>query len=66
MWQKYVAHSIVTGPKALCIFGIDYCRRGYFKDTKGYQCTFGIVALEMEGQVISKTHSPFNSPIWPV
>ncbi|GAB0203798.1 hypothetical protein GRJ2_002845400 [Grus japonensis] len=121
-WQK---HPIVTGPEALCILGIDYLRRGYFKDPKGYQWAFGIAALEMEeieplstlpglsedpsvvgllrveeqqvpiatttvhqqqyrtnrdslipihklihqleGQgVISRTRSPFNSPIWPV
>ncbi|PKU27142.1 hypothetical protein llap_22554 [Limosa lapponica baueri] len=121
-WQK---HPIVTGPEAPCILGIDYLRRGYFKDPKGYQWAFGIAALEMEEiiqlstlpsvsedpsvvgllrvkeqqvpitttvvhwqqyrtnrdslipihklihqleiqGVISKTHSPFNSPIWPV
>ncbi|GAB0210241.1 hypothetical protein GRJ2_003489900 [Grus japonensis] len=121
-WEK---HPIVTGPEALCILGIDYLRRGYFKDPKGYQWAFGIAALEaeeiellsslpglsedpsivgllrveeqqvpiatttvhprqyrtdrdslvpihklirqLEGQgVISRTHSPFNSPIWPV
>ncbi|GAB0209723.1 hypothetical protein GRJ2_003438000 [Grus japonensis] len=119
-WQK---HPIVTGPEAPCILGIDYLRRGYFKDPKGYWWAFGIAALEaeeieplstlpglsedpsvvgflrveeqqvpiatttvhqwqyrtnslvpihklfhqLEGQgVISRTHSPFNSPIWPV
>ncbi|GAB0209430.1 hypothetical protein GRJ2_003408700 [Grus japonensis] len=121
-WQK---HPIVTGPEALCILGIDYLWRGYFKDPKGYQWAFGIAALEaeemeplsslpglsedpsvvgllrveeqqvpiatttvhrrqyrtnqdslvpihkligqLEGQgVISRTPSPFNSPIWPV
>ncbi|GAB0208828.1 hypothetical protein GRJ2_003348500 [Grus japonensis] len=119
-WQK---HPIVTGPEALCILGLDYLRRGYFKDPKGYWWAFGIAALEeteplsslpglsedpsvvgllrveeqqvpiatttvhrqqyhtnrdslvpihklirqLEGQgVISRTHSPFNSPIWPV
>ncbi|GAB0209934.1 hypothetical protein GRJ2_003459100 [Grus japonensis] len=121
-WQK---HPIVTGPEAPCILGIDYLRRGYFKDPKGYRWAFGIAALEaeeieplsslpslsedpsvvgllrveeqqvpiattavhrrqyrtnrdslvpihklicqLEGQgVISRTHSPFNSPIWPV
>ncbi|GAB0203813.1 hypothetical protein GRJ2_002846900 [Grus japonensis] len=96
-WQK---HTIVTGPEALCILGIDYLRKGYFKDPKGYQWAFGIAALEMEEieplstlpslslnpsvvgllrveeqqlicqlesqGVISRTHSPFNSPIWPV
>ncbi|GAB0210346.1 hypothetical protein GRJ2_003500400 [Grus japonensis] len=121
-WEK---HPIVTGPEAPCILGIDYLRRGYFKDPKGYRWAFGIAALEveeieplsslpglsedpsvvgllrveeqqvpiatttvhrwqyrtnrdslvpihkligqLEGQgVISRTHSPFNSPIWPV
>ncbi|KAK4806255.1 hypothetical protein QYF61_013399, partial [Mycteria americana] len=121
-WQK---HPIVTGPEAPCILGIDYLRRGYFKDPKGYRWAFGIAALETEEMkqlstlpglsedpsvvgllrveeqqvpiattavhrrqyrtnrdslvpihklicrlesqgVISKTRSPFNSPIWPV
>ena len=121
-WQK---HPIVTGPEAPCILGIDYLRRGYFKDPKGYRWAFGIAALEtdeikqlsilpslsedpsvvgllkveeqqvpiatttvhrrqyrtnrdslipihrlihrLESQgVISRTRSPFNSPIWPV
>ncbi|GAB0206199.1 hypothetical protein GRJ2_003085500 [Grus japonensis] len=121
-WQK---HPIVTGPEAPCILGIDYLRKGYFKDPKGYWWAFGIAALEveeieplsslpglsedpsvvgllrvkeqqvpiatttvhrrqyrtnrdslvpihklirqLEGQgVISRTRSPFNSPIWPV
>ncbi|GAB0206921.1 hypothetical protein GRJ2_003157700 [Grus japonensis] len=121
-WQK---HPIVTGPEAPCILGIDYLRRGYFKDPKGYWWAFGRAALEaeeiepfsslpglsedpsvvgllrvkeqqvpiatttvhrrqyrtnrdslvpihklirqLEGQgVISRTRSPFNSPIWPV
>ncbi|GAB0209761.1 hypothetical protein GRJ2_003441800 [Grus japonensis] len=116
---------IVTGPEAPCILGIDYLRRGYFKDPKGYRWAFGIAALEveeieplstlpglsedpsavgllrveekqvpiatttvhrqqyrtnrdslvpihklihyLEGQgVISRIHSPFNSPRWPV
>ncbi|GAB0188041.1 hypothetical protein GRJ2_001269400 [Grus japonensis] len=121
-WEK---HPIVTGPEALCILGIDYLWRGYFKDPKAYWWAFGIAALEteeteqlstlpglsedpsvvgllrvkeqqvpiattmvhqwqyrtnrdslvpihklihqLEGQgVISRTRSPFNSPIWPV
>ncbi|XP_071661606.1 uncharacterized protein [Patagioenas fasciata] len=121
-WQK---HPIVTGPDAPCILGIDYLRRGYFKDPKGYRWAFGIAAVDtekieqlsdlpglsddpsvvgllrvddqqvptatttvhrrqyrtnrdslipiqklirqLESQgVISKTRSPFNSPIWPV
>jgi len=44
-WWK---HPIVTGPEALCILGIDYLRRGYFKDPKGYRWTFGIAVLETE------------------
>ena len=32
-WHK---HPIVTGPEALCILGIDYLRRGYFKNPNGY------------------------------
>ena len=121
-WQK---HPIVTGPDAPCILGIDYLKRGYFKDPKGYKWAFGIAAVDtekieqlsdlpglsddpsvvgllmvddqqvpiatttvhrrqyrtnrdslipiqklirqLESQgVISKTRSPFNSPIWPV
>ena len=45
-WQK---HRIVTGPEALCILGIDYLKRGYFKDPEGYWRAFGIGALETEG-----------------
>ncbi|RMB92962.1 hypothetical protein DUI87_30610 [Hirundo rustica rustica] len=121
-WEK---HSIVTGPEAPCILGIDYLQSGYFKDPKGLRWAFGIAAVvtegiqqlnplpglsenpsavgllkvqeqrvpiatsivhrrqyrttrdavipihkmiqELESQgVVSKTHSPFNSPIWPV
>ncbi|TRZ10814.1 hypothetical protein HGM15179_016283 [Zosterops borbonicus] len=107
------------GPEALCILGIDYLRRGYFKDPKWRCWAFGIDALETEkirelvlgasgdpsaeGQrtagtdryqtghcqkycpsrdcvtsihemicelenpeVVSKIHSAFSSPIWPV
>ena len=32
-WPK---HPTVTGPEAPCILGIDYLRKGYFKDPKGY------------------------------
>jgi len=32
-WHK---HPIVTGPGATCILGVDYLRRGYSKDPKGY------------------------------
>jgi len=44
-WQK---HPIVTGPEAPCILGIEYLKRGYFKDLKGYWWAFGIAALETE------------------
>ncbi|TRZ10533.1 hypothetical protein HGM15179_016574 [Zosterops borbonicus] len=121
-WKK---HSIVTGPDAPCILGIDFLRNGYYKDPKGLRWAFGIAAVEAENikqlntlpglsenpsavgllrveeqrvpiatstvhrrqyrtdrdavipihrmirelesqGVVSKTHSPFNSPIWPV
>ncbi|RMB92642.1 hypothetical protein DUI87_30951 [Hirundo rustica rustica] len=109
--------------KALCILGVDYLRRGYFKGPKRHNWWFGIAALEteeirqlntfpgpsedpsvgllrvkeqqvliaittvhcqqchtkdyvthihemiheLESQgVVSKTHSPYNSPIGPV
>ena len=45
-WQK---HPIVIGPGAPCILGIDYLRRGYFKDPKGYRWAFGIAAVDTEG-----------------
>ncbi|GAB0209229.1 hypothetical protein GRJ2_003388600 [Grus japonensis] len=41
-------HPIATGPEAPCILGIDYLRRAYFKDPKGYRWAFGIAALETE------------------
>ena len=44
-WQK---HPIVTGPKAPCILGIDYLRRGCFKNPKGYQWDFCIATSETE------------------
>ena len=44
-WQK---HPILTGPGAPCILGIDYLRRGQFKDSKGYQWAFGIVAVDTD------------------
>ena len=44
-WQK---HPIVAGPEAPCILGIDYLRRGYVKDSKGYCWAFGIAALSTE------------------
>ena len=45
-WQK---HPIVTGLGAPCILGIDYLRRGYFKDPKGHRWAFGIAAVDTEG-----------------
>ncbi|XP_051645342.1 uncharacterized protein LOC127471896 [Manacus candei] len=121
-WEK---RPIVTGPEAPCILGMDYLRRGYFKDPKGYRWAFGVATVIEEGSkqlsalpglsedpsivgllrvkdqevpiatttvhrrqyrtnrdavipihkmirklesqgVVSRTHSPFNSPIWPV
>ncbi|PKU28341.1 hypothetical protein llap_21355 [Limosa lapponica baueri] len=59
-WEK---HPNVTGPAAPCILGINHLKRGYFKDAKGLLNL--IRQLETQG-VISKTRSPFNSPIWPV
>jgi len=46
--QERQKHPIVTGPEAPCILGIDYLRRGYFKDLRGYWWAFGIAALETE------------------
>ena len=124
-WQRLAKASYCDWSRAPCILGIDYLRRGYFKDPKGYRWAFGIAAVDTEGVkqlsalsglsedlsvvgllrvkkqqvpiatktvhrrqyrtnrdsllpiqklicqlesqgVISKTHSPFNSPIWPV
>ncbi|RMC18105.1 hypothetical protein DUI87_04984 [Hirundo rustica rustica] len=45
-WKK---HSIVTGPEAPCILGIDYLRSKYFKDPKGLKQAFGIAAVVTEG-----------------
>jgi len=42
-------HPIVTGPGAPFILGIDYLRRGYFKDPKGHRWAFGIAAVDTEG-----------------
>jgi len=44
-WEK---HHRVTGPDAPCILDIDYLKRGYFKDPKGYRWAFGIEAIEAE------------------
>ena len=44
-WQK---HPIVTGPGAPCILGIDYIRRGPFRDPKGYRWAFGITAVDTD------------------
>ncbi|GAB0208641.1 hypothetical protein GRJ2_003329800 [Grus japonensis] len=59
-WQK---HPIVTGPEAPCILGIDYLRRGYFKDPKGYRWAFGVAALEMEEiEPLSSLPGPSEDP----
>ncbi|KAK4807088.1 hypothetical protein QYF61_018429 [Mycteria americana] len=124
-YNEATPDSYIQEMEAPCILGLDYLRRGYFKDPKGYRWAFGIAALEteeikqlstlpglsedpsvmgllrvkeqqvpiatttvhrrqyrndrdslipihelirpLESQgVISKTRSPFNSPIWPV
>ena len=44
-WEK---HLIVTDPDAPCILGIEYLKRGYFKDPKGYWWALGIAAVETE------------------
>lgn len=44
--NKWQNHPIVTGPEALDILGIDYRRRGYFKDPKGHHWAFGIAAVD--------------------
>ena len=44
---KSILLSLAQG--ALCILGIDYLRRGYFKDPKGYRWAFGIGAVDTEG-----------------
>lgn len=51
-WPK---HAIVAGLEALYILGIDYRRRGYFKDSKGYQCAFGVAAMVTEIKQLSTT-----------
>ncbi|TRZ06198.1 hypothetical protein HGM15179_020909, partial [Zosterops borbonicus] len=43
--QKY---PFVTGSEGPCTLGIDYLRRGYFKDPKGHHWAFGIAAVETE------------------
>lgn len=44
-WQK---HPIVTDVETRCILGMDYIRRGYFRDPKGYQWAFGVAAMDTE------------------
>lgn len=44
-WQK---HPIVTDMETWCILGMDYIRRGYFRDPKGYQWAFGVAAVDTE------------------
>lgn len=38
----------MTGQEVLCILGIDYLRKWYFKDSEVYQWAFGVAAVEME------------------
>ena len=44
-WEK---HPIVASPEASCILGIDYLRRGCFKDPKGYRWVFGVATVNTE------------------
>lgn len=44
--NKWQSHPAVTGPEALDILGIDYLRKGYFKDPKGHNWAFGIAAVD--------------------
>ncbi|KAJ7400181.1 hypothetical protein BTVI_107632 [Pitangus sulphuratus] len=37
-----------AGPEAPCILGVDYLRREYFKDPKGYRWAFGVVTVTEE------------------
>ena len=46
--DKGEKHPIVTGPEAPCILGIDYLKRGYFKDPKGYQWAFNVAPVNAE------------------
>ena len=46
--QEWQNHPIVTGPEAPGFLGIDYLRRGYFTDPKGYWWVIGIAAVEAE------------------
>lgn len=41
-------HPILTGLDALCIHNIDYPKRGYFKDLKGYQWAFGVATINTQ------------------
>ncbi|PKU43371.1 hypothetical protein llap_6341 [Limosa lapponica baueri] len=56
-WEK---HPIVTGRDASRILGIDYLKRGYFKDPKGYQWAFGIAAVETEDATQLSTMPGFS------
>ncbi|KAJ7413898.1 hypothetical protein BTVI_42143 [Pitangus sulphuratus] len=44
-WKK---HSIVMDPEAPCILGMDYLKRGYFKDLKGYRWASGVAMVPKE------------------
>lgn len=46
--NKRQNYPTATDPEAPCIRGIDYFRRGYFKDPTGRCWAFGTDALETE------------------
>lgn len=46
-WEK---HTILTGPDAPCILGIEFLREEYFKDPKGNKWAFGVAAVETRGR----------------
>ncbi|KAJ7427642.1 hypothetical protein WISP_05259 [Willisornis vidua] len=45
MGDKREKQSIVMGPEAPCILGMDYLKRGHFKDPKGYWWAFGVATV---------------------
>lgn len=56
-WEKY---PTVTGPDALCILGMDYLKKGCFKDPKRYRWASAIAAVETEGTL----HSCLPYPVF--
>ncbi|GAB0209890.1 hypothetical protein GRJ2_003454700 [Grus japonensis] len=58
-WEK---HPIVTGPEAPCILGIDYLRRGYFKDPKGYRWAFVEVTVNTKMKMLSTLPGLLEDP----